>query len=71
MPLPHKAPIAEAVWGTTNDVMTIIAYKRTKLNSLMNEDPTFPKPIRLSKNNIRWNLDEIRQWVSEQEAKRG
>lgn len=60
----------ESVWGTTSDVMTMIGFKRTKLNSLMREDKTFPKPIRLSQNNIRWNLDEIRQWVAAQEAKR-
>lgn len=68
---PHKATTAEAVWGNTNDVMTMIGFKRTKLNSLMKDDPTFPKPIRLSQNHIRWNLAEIRDWISAQEAKRG
>lgn len=61
---------AEPVWGNTADVMNLIGFKRTKLNSLMNNDPTFPKPIRLSQNHIRWNLDEIRQWIAAQEAKR-
>ncbi|HHW7568237.1 TPA: helix-turn-helix transcriptional regulator [Mannheimia haemolytica] len=68
---PHKALTAEAVWGTTQDTMTMIGIKRTKLNSLMKDDPTFPKPIRLSQNHIRWNLSEIREWIAAQEAKRG
>lgn len=67
---PHKAPIAEAVWGSTEDVMIMIGYKRTKLNSLMREDHTFPKPIRLSKTHLRWNLDEINQWIKAKEAER-
>ncbi|MCT8567701.1 AlpA family phage regulatory protein [Glaesserella parasuis] len=50
--------------------MTKICCKRTKLSSLMNEDSSFPKPIRLSKNHIRWNLAEIDAWISAQEAKR-
>lgn len=68
---PHKTTTAEAVWGNTNDTMKMIGIKRTKLNSLMRFDPTFPKPIRLSQNHIRWNLAEIRDWISAQEAKRG
>ncbi|MBF0786107.1 AlpA family phage regulatory protein [Muribacter muris] len=51
--------------------MIRICCKRTKLNSLMREDPTFPKPIRLSQNHIRWNLAEIDGWIAAKEATRG
>ncbi|MDE3983932.1 AlpA family transcriptional regulator [Glaesserella parasuis] len=68
--LPPKPEAVQAVWGSTQDVMTKICCKRTKLSSLMNEDSSFPKPIRLSKNHIRWNLAEIDAWISAQEAKR-
>lgn len=65
-----KPPVVQAVWGNTEDVMTMVGFKRTKLNALRKEDHTFPKPIVLSQNHIRWNLDEIRQWIAAQEAKR-
>lgn len=68
--LPEKSKPVQAVWGSTDDVMTMIGFKRTKLNALRKEDITFPKPIVLSQNHIRWNLDEVRQWISAQEAKR-
>ncbi|OOF68812.1 hypothetical protein BKG95_00655 [Rodentibacter pneumotropicus] len=58
------------IWGSTNDVMTRICCKRTKLYGLMRDDPTFPKPIRLSQNHIRWNLAEIDQWIADKEAAR-
>lgn len=69
MTLSHFAP-DNSLWGSTQDVMAKIGFKRTKLNSLMRTDDTFPKPIRLSKNHIRWNLTEIDQWMKTQEAKR-
>lgn len=68
--LPPKPEPVKAVWGSTDDVMTMIGFKRTKLNALRKSDPNFPKPILLSQNHIRWNLSEIRQWIAEQEAKR-
>lgn len=67
----NKPQLIQAVWGSTSDVMTRICCKRTKLNSLMREDPTFPKPIRLSQNHIRWNLAEIDGWIAAKEATRG
>lgn len=68
--LQSKTPV-QAVWGNTEDVMRMIGFKRTKLNALRKEDETFPKPIILSQNHIRWNLSEIQQWIANQEAKRG
>ena len=69
-PIKQTQPPVQAVWGNTEDVMTMVGFKRTKLNTLRKEDATFPKPIVLSQNHIRWNLDEIRQWIAAQEAKR-
>ncbi|MCK3655962.1 hypothetical protein A4G19_14445 [Pasteurellaceae bacterium Macca] len=66
----NKPSGAEAVWGATQDVMTMIGIKRTKLYTMMQEDKTFPQPIRLSRNHIRWNLSEIRQWMMGKEAER-
>lgn len=48
---------------TTADVMKKLACKRTKLNSLMRLDPTFPKPVRFSANCIRWNVADIDMWI--------
>lgn len=70
-PIKQTKPPVQAVWGNTEDVMTMVGFKRTKLNALRKEDETFPKPIVLSQNHIRWNLDEVRQWIANQEAKRG
>lgn len=60
-----------AIWGNTEEVMRMIGFKRTKLGKLMRSDTTFPKPIRLSQNHIRWNLSEVRQWIAAKEAARG
>lgn len=65
-----KTPV-QAIWGNTEDVMRMIGFKRTKLNSLRKEDETFPKPIVLSQNHIRWNLSEVQQWISSKESMRG
>ncbi|MCK3656568.1 hypothetical protein A4G19_12725 [Pasteurellaceae bacterium Macca] len=37
----NKPSGAEAVWGATQDVMTMIGIKRTKLYTMMQEDKTF------------------------------
>lgn len=70
-PITQTKPAAvEPLWGNTADVMTMIGFKRTKLNAIRKDDPTFPKPVVLSQNHIRWNLGEVRQWMAAQEAKR-
>lgn len=66
---PKLTPI-QAIWGTTQDVMTLICCKRTKLNELRKTDKSFPKPVELSPNHLRWNLSEVREWVAAKEASR-
>ena len=53
---PKPTPI-QAIWGTTQDV-------------LRKTDKSFPKPVELSPNHLRWNLSEVREWVAAKEATR-
>lgn len=47
----------------------IIGFGRTKLNELV-KAKKFPQPIRFSQNFVRWDLDEVNQWIEEQKAAR-
>lgn len=48
----------------TKKLLHKISFSRTKLYLLMQTN-NFPKPIRLSKNCILWNLAEIDSWVEQ------
>ena len=47
----------------------IVGFGRTKLNELV-KAKKFPQPIRFSQNFVRWDLDEVNQWIEEQKAAR-
>lgn len=51
------------------EVTAIVGFGRTKLNLLVNANQ-FPQPIRFSQNFIRWDLEEVNQWIEEQKASR-
>lgn len=37
----------------------------------LNEDPTFPKPVKLSPGCTRWRLSEIEAWEKRKAAEKG
>ena len=43
----------------------IVGFGRTKLNELV-KAKKFPQPIRF----VRWDLEEVNQWIEEQKAAR-
>lgn len=47
----------------------IVGFGRTKLNLLV-KAKKFPQPIRFSQNFVRWDLEEVNQWIEEQKAAR-
>ena len=47
----------------------IVGFGRTKLNELV-KAKKFPQPIRFSQNFVRWDLEEVNQWIEEQKAAR-
>ncbi|EJP29504.1 transcriptional regulator, AlpA family [Haemophilus sputorum HK 2154] len=51
------------------EVTAIVGFGRTKLNLLVGAKQ-FPQPIRFSQNFIRWDLEEVNQWIEEQKASR-
>ena len=51
------------------EVTAIVGFGRTKLNLLVNANQ-FPQPIRFSQNFVRWDLEEVNQWIEEQKASR-
>lgn len=52
------------------EVTKIVGFGRTKLNLLVKEGK-FPQPIRFSDNFIRWDLEEVNNWIEQQKAMRG
>lgn len=63
-------PTKNQVWISTADLMFMLSFGRTKLNELV-KSKQFPQPIRLTSNFIRWDLEEVNQWVDQQKAARG
>lgn len=51
------------------EVTVMIGFGRTKLNELV-KAKQFPQPIRFSQNFVRWDLEEVNQWIEEQKAAR-
>lgn len=54
---------------TGAEVTVMIGFGRTKLNELVRAKQ-FPQPIRFSQNFVRWDLEEVNQWIEEQKAVR-
>ena len=54
---------------TGAEVTAMIGFGRTKLNELVRAKQ-FPQPIRFSQNFVRWDLEEVNQWIEEQKAVR-
>ena len=54
---------------TGAEVTVMIGFGRTKLNELV-KAKQFPQPIRFSQNFVRWDLEEVNQWIEEQKAAR-
>ena len=54
---------------TGAEVTVMIGFGRTKLNELVRAKQ-FPQPIRFSQNFVRWDLEEVNQWIEEQKAAR-
>ncbi|MEE6042773.1 helix-turn-helix transcriptional regulator [Avibacterium paragallinarum] len=52
------------------EVCSIVGFGRTKLNALV-KARQFPQPIRFSQNFIRWDLEEVNDWINAQKATRG
>ncbi|WP_439287979.1 helix-turn-helix transcriptional regulator [Lonepinella sp. BR2904] len=52
------------------NVLQKVGFGRTKLNELV-KAKQFPQPIRFSQNFIRWDLDEVNNWIEQQKAARG
>lgn len=52
------------------EVTAFVGFGRTKLNALVKANQ-FPQPIRFSQNFIRWDLEEVKEWIEEQKATRG
>ncbi|AOF52572.1 AlpA family transcriptional regulator [Rodentibacter caecimuris] len=51
------------------DVLHLVSFGGTKLNELV-KAKQFPQPIRFSQNFIRWDLEEVNNWIEEQKAAR-
>ena len=46
-----------------DDVMATLGVGRTSIYNLLRNDPTFPKPIQLTKRCVAWKREEIEVWV--------
>ena len=55
---------------STAQLLTLLSFGRTKLNELVKQKK-FPQPIRFSQNFIRWDLEEVSDWIEAQKATRG
>lgn len=64
-----KPQLNRQTWISTMELMRMLSFGRTKLNELVRTNQ-FPQPIRLSSNFIRWNLEEVNNWIRQQEATR-
>ncbi|MDG2914730.1 AlpA family phage regulatory protein [Bisgaard Taxon 10/6] len=51
------------------EVTAMVGFGRTKLNELV-KAKQFPQPIRFSQNFIRWDLEEVNNWIEQQKAAR-
>ena len=45
------------------DVKAALGLGRTSIYNLVRNDPTFPKPIQLTKRAVAWRREEIERWV--------
>lgn len=51
------------------ETCAVVGFGRTKLNLLVKANQ-FPQPIRFSQNFIRWDLEEVNNWIEQQKAAR-
>ena len=45
------------------DVQRALSLGRTSVNNLVRTDPTFPRPVRLTKRAVAWFRDEVEAWA--------
>ena len=46
------------------DLMIFLAIGRTALYKIIEEDPTFPPKVRLSKRAVAWRRKEVEEWLT-------
>ena len=62
-------PAIPVRYVTDRDIAARFGVARTTAWDWTKNDPTFPKPVRLSERCTRWRLDEIEAWeASRREA---
>ena len=54
---------------STKDVAERLNIGRSTVWFYVKEDPTFPRPHRLSPRNVRWDEQEIDQWLKSKKEK--
>lgn len=58
------------IWITTKMLTEQLSVSRTKINNLMEQDKTFPRPIYLGWNCYRWKRSEVEDWIKQKEVER-
>lgn len=54
------------IWATTAEILTLLDISRRTLSHLQQTND-FPKPIRLGYKLLRWNIEEVKNWIEEKE----
>jgi len=53
------------------DVQATLGLSRSTIYMLLRDDPTFPKPVRLTQRNMGWIRSAIEDWVHERPTVEG
>lgn len=61
----NRKPECPDVLLRANDVQRVMGICRTTLYNLLDKDPTFPRPVKLTKKAIAWPQNEILEWIEE------
>ena len=56
-------PTAPPVLYRLPDVQRALSLGSTSVKNLVHNDPTFPRPVRLTKRAIAWYRDEVEAWA--------
>lgn len=56
---------------TIREVCELLKVKKTTVYKWVREDPTFPKQIHLGPRVVRWDADQLAEWVRTRPAQPG
>ena len=66
----HQQPKPDPALLRLADVCRTLALGRSTVYSLLNSDPSFPSPVRLTARAIRWRRVDVVEWAESRPAAR-